>query len=183
MPVTSFESVATAAADRDEPALLAASALAVGDTVAEVAADRPLLALLDRASECRGLDPGTRVRLAARRAIATYWLPDGAAESRRWRRRGPTAAGWSADYMVSGMRPGAAAATIEPMAERTNIQTVQRIYEAFGSADADAIVEVVTDDVDWATEAAGSRGAVVRRASRPRRGAPRRCRLRRTTTT
>jgi ketosteroid isomerase-like protein len=33
------------------------------------------------------------------------------------------------------------------------IETVQRIYEAFGRGDVDAILSELTDDVDWATEA------------------------------
>jgi uncharacterized protein len=35
-----------------------------------------------------------------------------------------------------------------------NIDTVKSIYEAFGSGDVGAILEKVTDDVDWAAEAA-----------------------------
>ena len=35
-----------------------------------------------------------------------------------------------------------------------NLHTVQAIYEAFGKGDVDAILANVTDDVDWATEAA-----------------------------
>jgi uncharacterized protein len=34
-----------------------------------------------------------------------------------------------------------------------NIKTVQLVYEAFGRGDVDAILAVVTDDVDWASEA------------------------------
>jgi ketosteroid isomerase-like protein len=33
-----------------------------------------------------------------------------------------------------------------------NITTVQHVYEAFGKGDIDAILAVVTDDVDWASE-------------------------------
>jgi hypothetical protein len=33
-----------------------------------------------------------------------------------------------------------------------NITTVQQVYEAFGTGDIDAILAVVTDDVDWASE-------------------------------
>jgi uncharacterized protein len=58
--------------------------------------------------------------------------------------------------MVSGMRPGGGGGHDRTMAENTNIQTVQRIYEAFATGDVDAIVELVTDDVDWAAEAAGN---------------------------
>lgn len=35
------------------------------------------------------------------------------------------------------------------------IATVQAIYDAFGRGDVPAILEVVTDDVDWASEAEG----------------------------
>jgi len=33
-----------------------------------------------------------------------------------------------------------------------NIQTIKAVYEAFGRGDVEAILAVVTDDVDWATE-------------------------------
>jgi ketosteroid isomerase-like protein len=33
-----------------------------------------------------------------------------------------------------------------------NIQTIKGVYEAFGRGDVEAILAVVTDDVDWATE-------------------------------
>ena len=78
-----FEAAAEEAARAGDAMTLAASALAVGDTVAEVAADHRLVALLDRALRAPGLPPGARVRLTARRAIATYWQPGGQAESRR----------------------------------------------------------------------------------------------------
>jgi ketosteroid isomerase-like protein len=39
------------------------------------------------------------------------------------------------------------------MSEHTHIRTVQAIYEAFGRGDIDAILERLTDDVDWASEA------------------------------
>jgi uncharacterized protein len=32
------------------------------------------------------------------------------------------------------------------------IETIQRVYEAFGRGDVDAILAVVDDDVDWASE-------------------------------
>jgi uncharacterized protein len=38
----------------------------------------------------------------------------------------------------------------------TKIQTVQEIYEAFGRGDVAAILDKVTDDVDWASEPASS---------------------------
>jgi ketosteroid isomerase-like protein len=37
-----------------------------------------------------------------------------------------------------------------------NIQTVKEIYDAVGTGDLEAILERVTDDVDWAAEAAGT---------------------------
>ncbi|HYB17913.1 MAG TPA: hypothetical protein VEF71_20945 [Streptosporangiaceae bacterium] len=65
---------------------LAASALAVGDTVAGVAADHKLVALLDRARDCPDVPAGQRARLLARWAIATYWQPGGKtrAGARAW---------------------------------------------------------------------------------------------------
>jgi DNA-binding CsgD family transcriptional regulator len=51
--------------------------------VAEVAADHRLVTLLDRALRQPGAPAGTRARLTARRAIATYWQPGGQEESRR----------------------------------------------------------------------------------------------------
>ena len=41
------------------------------------------------------------------------------------------------------------------MSEKSNIKTVESVYEAFGRGDVAAILETVTDDVDWSTEAAG----------------------------
>jgi ketosteroid isomerase-like protein len=41
------------------------------------------------------------------------------------------------------------------MSADANIETIQGIYEAFGRGDVEAILGGVTDDVDWATEAAG----------------------------
>lgn len=35
------------------------------------------------------------------------------------------------------------------------IETIQRVYEAFGRADLEAILAEVADDVDWSAEAAG----------------------------
>ena len=78
-----FEAAAQEAARTGDALALTAGVLAVGDTVAEVAADHRLVALLDRALREPGLPPGPRVRLTARRAIATYWQPGGQAESRR----------------------------------------------------------------------------------------------------
>ena len=76
-----FERAAEAAARAGDGPALAASALAVGDTVAEVAADHRLVALLDRALRHPGLPPGQQARLTARWAIATYWQPDGRDEA------------------------------------------------------------------------------------------------------
>lgn len=78
-----FEAADEEAARAGDAPALAAGALAAGDTVAEVAADHQLVALLDRALREPGLPPGSRVRLTARRAIATYWQPGGQDESRR----------------------------------------------------------------------------------------------------
>src|SRR6202044_2585262 len=61
---------------------VAAAALAVGDTVAEVAADYRLVALLDRALRHPRVPPGQLARLTARWAIATYWQQGGREESR-----------------------------------------------------------------------------------------------------
>ena len=42
------------------------------------------------------------------------------------------------------------------MSADANIKTIMGVYEAFGRGDVAAIVEAVTDDVDWAAEAAGT---------------------------
>jgi ketosteroid isomerase-like protein len=42
------------------------------------------------------------------------------------------------------------------MSADVNIKTIQLVYEAFGRGDAAAILENVTDDVDWAAEAASN---------------------------
>ena len=42
------------------------------------------------------------------------------------------------------------------MSREQNINTVKEIYDAVGSGDVDAILDRVTDDVDWAAEAAGN---------------------------
>jgi ketosteroid isomerase-like protein len=57
--------------------------------------------------------------------------------------------------MVSAMRPGPSLAHDAAMTD-TKISTVQDIYEAFGRGDVEAILERVTDDVDWASEPDGS---------------------------
>lgn len=41
------------------------------------------------------------------------------------------------------------------MGAEENIKTIQAVYEAFGRGDVAAITDAVTDDVDWASEAAG----------------------------
>ena len=35
-----------------------------------------------------------------------------------------------------------------------NIETASQMYEAFGRGDVQAILDLVTDDVDWSTDAA-----------------------------
>jgi ketosteroid isomerase-like protein len=42
------------------------------------------------------------------------------------------------------------------MGHDDHIKTVQSIYEAFGRGDVDAILDQLTDDIDWAVEPAGS---------------------------
>jgi ketosteroid isomerase-like protein len=37
-----------------------------------------------------------------------------------------------------------------------NIKTITQVYEAFGRGDVAAILDAITDDVDWAAEAASS---------------------------
>jgi ketosteroid isomerase-like protein len=39
------------------------------------------------------------------------------------------------------------------MSSEDNVKTVQSVYEAFGRGDIPAIVDVLTDDVDWASDA------------------------------
>ena len=42
------------------------------------------------------------------------------------------------------------------MSSDANIKTIMGVYEAFGRGDVTAILDAVTDDVDWAAEAAGT---------------------------
>ena len=42
------------------------------------------------------------------------------------------------------------------MSADANIKTITAVYEAFGRGDVAAILDAVTDDVDWAAEAASS---------------------------
>jgi ketosteroid isomerase-like protein len=42
------------------------------------------------------------------------------------------------------------------MSEQVNIRIVTEIYDAVGRDDIDAILERVTDDVDWAAEVTGT---------------------------
>ena len=42
------------------------------------------------------------------------------------------------------------------MSADANIKTITGLYEAFGRGDVAAILDAVTDDVDWAAEAASS---------------------------
>jgi ketosteroid isomerase-like protein len=45
------------------------------------------------------------------------------------------------------------------MSADANIKTIARAYEAFGRGDVAAILDMVTDDVDWGAEAANPDGA------------------------
>ncbi|HEX2808383.1 MAG TPA: nuclear transport factor 2 family protein [Kineosporiaceae bacterium] len=42
------------------------------------------------------------------------------------------------------------------MSSDVNIKTIHHVYDAFGRADVAAILEVLSDDVDWASEAVSS---------------------------
>src|SRR2546425_5064944 len=42
------------------------------------------------------------------------------------------------------------------MSADANIKTIMGVYEAFGRGDVAAILDAVTDDVDWAAEAASA---------------------------
>lgn len=42
------------------------------------------------------------------------------------------------------------------MSQQQNLATVKEIYHAVGGGEVDAILDRVTDDVDWAAEAAGT---------------------------
>jgi ketosteroid isomerase-like protein len=42
------------------------------------------------------------------------------------------------------------------MSADVNIKTIQTVYEAFGRGDVVAITDVVTDDVDWASDTAST---------------------------
>jgi hypothetical protein len=77
-----FEESARWARRVGDESLLAESALAVGETVAEVAADDGLIAVLDAALAATGVAPAVRVRLQARRAMAAYWGADNGDDSR-----------------------------------------------------------------------------------------------------
>lgn len=44
------------------------------------------------------------------------------------------------------------------MGATENLATIQAVYEAFGRGDVAAICAVVTDDVDWSSEAVGDGG-------------------------
>jgi len=50
-----------------------------------------------------------------------------------------------------------------------NIKTIQAVYEAFGRGDVGAVLDHVTDDVDWATETSSTVAPLVRRTQRQRR--------------
>ena len=47
------------------------------------------------------------------------------------------------------------------MSQQDHIQTVKEIYDAVGRGDVDAILERVTDDVDWAADVASNAGQPV----------------------
>jgi ketosteroid isomerase-like protein len=55
-----------------------------------------------------------------------------------------------AGAMIASTRPEEAR-----VSATENIETVKTMYEAFGRGDVEAILEHVTDDVDWAADAAG----------------------------
>jgi hypothetical protein len=42
------------------------------------------------------------------------------------------------------------------MSADDNVKTIQAVYEAFGRGDVAAILDAVTDDVDWASEASST---------------------------
>jgi hypothetical protein len=42
------------------------------------------------------------------------------------------------------------------MSQQQNLATVKEIYDAVGTGDIDAILDRITDEVDWAAEAAGT---------------------------
>ena len=45
------------------------------------------------------------------------------------------------------------------MSADANIKTIEEVYQAFGRGDVATILDAVTDDVDWAAEAASSAAA------------------------
>jgi ketosteroid isomerase-like protein len=45
------------------------------------------------------------------------------------------------------------------MSANDNVKVIHSVYEAFGRGDVAAILDVLTDDVDWASEAADAKGA------------------------
>jgi len=56
--------------------------------------------------------------------------------------------------VTDGERVGASGPTEgHTMSSDDNVKTVQSVYEAFGRGDVSAILEVLTDDVDWASDA------------------------------
>ena len=52
--------------------------------------------------------------------------------------------------------------TEQIMSAEQNIDTARQMYQAFGRGDVQAILDRVTDDVDWSTDAAIAIRAVVR---------------------
>ena len=52
------------------------------------------------------------------------------------------------------------------MSADVKIKTIAQVYDAFGRGDVAAILDAVTDDVDWAAETTSARRTLVRRTSR-----------------
>ena len=61
---------------------------------------------------------------------------------------------------------GMTSAGEQSMSAEQNIETARQMYEAFGRGDVQAILDRVTDDVDWSTDAAIAIRAVVRPQAR-----------------
>ena len=87
------------------------------------------------------------------------------ASSRPHRYRRVGAAGWFRSRVIRGAvgrrrvlhEPGPTIG--ETVSANDNLKTIQSVYEAFGRGDVAAILETLTDDVDWASEAADPAGA------------------------
>ena len=59
-----------------------------------------------------------------------------------------------------------------PMSSDDHVKTVQSVYEAFGRGDIPTVLDAVTDDVDWATEAGSTDAPWWGPHAGKRRGAP-----------